>query len=90
MKRNLQIIYIGILILFCSSCSGFLDDYSQDLATVQSWKDLDELLLGDGYLKPGKLNMTSYSSYESPNLLFLHRSEERRVGKECVSTCLSR
>ena len=72
MKRNLQILYIGNLILFCSFCSGFLDDYSQDLATLQSWKDLDELLLGDGYLKPGKLNMTSYSSYESPNLLFLH------------------
>ena len=29
------------------SCSDFLEEYSQDLAKVESWTDLDELLLGD-------------------------------------------
>lgn len=36
----------------CVSCSDFLSEYSQDLAKVESWNDLDELLLGDGYLPP--------------------------------------
>ena len=42
---------IGALILSTISCSGFLKEYSQDLAYVRSYTDLDELLLGSGYLK---------------------------------------
>lgn len=38
-----------------SSCDSFLKEYSQDLAKVESWEDLDEVLLGDGYLPTGKM-----------------------------------
>lgn len=34
-----------------SSCDSFLQEYSQDLAKVTSWEDLDEVLLGDAYIK---------------------------------------
>src|SRR3546814_14883585 len=30
------------------------------------------------------------ANYKVPKKIYLHRSEERRVGKECVSTCRSR
>lgn len=40
----------GFLAVTATSCSDFLEEYSQDLAKVESWSDLDELLLGDGYL----------------------------------------
>ena len=33
-----------------SSCSNFLKEYSQDTDYVRSWEDLNELLIGDGYL----------------------------------------
>lgn len=32
------------------SCSSFLEEYSQDNDYVRSWKDLNELLLGDCYM----------------------------------------
>lgn len=45
----------SVLAMTATSCSDFLKEYSQDLAKVESWSDLDELLLGDGYLPPAKL-----------------------------------
>lgn len=39
-----------------TSCSDFLEEYSQDLAKVESWNDLDELLLGDAYFPPATLS----------------------------------
>lgn len=33
-----------------TSCDSFLQEYSQDLAKVNSWEDLDEVLLGAAYL----------------------------------------
>lgn len=38
-----------------SSCSDFLEEYSQDLAKVEGWSDLDELLLGSAYFPPANL-----------------------------------
>lgn len=42
--------FIGVLALLTMSCSGFLKEYSQDMAYVRSYTDLDELLIGSGYL----------------------------------------
>ena len=42
-----------------SSCSSFLEEYSQDQAQVETWQDLDELLLGDGYWAPSKFQTSS-------------------------------
>ena len=33
-----------------ASCSGFLEEYSQDTAYVRGYEDLDELLLGSVYM----------------------------------------
>lgn len=44
-----------IYILFCLSFIGcnYLEDYSQDLVIAKSVQDVDELLLGSGYLRYG-------------------------------------
>lgn len=47
-------IYACVLFLLTVSCSGFLEEYSQDLSKVEGFTDLDELLIGDGYWRPGK------------------------------------
>lgn len=56
---------ILILPLFFLSCSSFLEEYSQDLAKVESYTDLDELLLGDCYLTATKaVFKNSYLDFE--------------------------
>lgn len=45
-----------------TSCSDFLEEYSQDLARVESWRDLDEVLLGDGYMHSARI-VAAYSGY---------------------------
>jgi len=34
-----------------TSCGSFLEEYSQDTDYVRTWKDLDELLIGDCYME---------------------------------------
>src|SRR3546814_12225596 len=42
-----------------------------------------------GQIKPGETKQFTFTA-KYPGIFFYHRSEERRVGKECVSTCRSR
>lgn len=58
-----------------TSCQDFLEEYSQDKAQVETWEDLDELLLGDGHLEPTRfVNSDDGNSVsETPhNLDILH------------------
>ena len=48
------IIYIVILILL-SSCGNFLDEYSQDLVVPKTVSDLNEVLLGNGYIPSSEI-----------------------------------
>ena len=51
-----------IYILFCLSFIGcnYLEDYSQDLVIAKSVQDVDELLLGSGYLRYGSPDYMAY------------------------------
>ncbi|RHR82566.1 RagB/SusD family nutrient uptake outer membrane protein [Odoribacter sp. AF15-53] len=51
-------IFLYLLVWLTTSCSDFLEEYSNDLAKVESYSDLDELLIGDGYWYPS----TAYTS----------------------------
>lgn len=45
-------IYLAALCcIVCWSCSNFLQEYSQDQAYIRSYKDLDELLIGETYME---------------------------------------
>lgn len=64
-----------IFILFCTvcilgACSDFLQEYSQDLAKVESLSDLDEILLGKGYLPVGRFDYTDYGSIMPVSISF--------------------
>lgn len=43
-------IRMAALAMLAASCSDFLEERSQDTYYVSSYKDLDELLIGDCYL----------------------------------------
>ncbi len=73
MRRRLFLTILFFGTLAFSSCSKFLEDYSQDLSKVEGWQDLDELLLGDGYMKPSMITYRNSSvSFDNPNLVFMH------------------
>ena len=53
---------LATLTLLLQGCSKFLEEYSQDTDYVRTWRDLDELLIGDCYLPVSEsdfLNMTN-------------------------------
>ena len=58
MKNTLLI--IALLMPFYS-CNSFLEEYSQDLARVESIADLDELLLGGAYHQIGYISYEDYA-----------------------------
>lgn len=43
--------YLIPLLFFFNSCDSFLEEYSQDLTYAKTAADLDEILIGDGYMK---------------------------------------
>ncbi|WP_286525114.1 RagB/SusD family nutrient uptake outer membrane protein [Duncaniella freteri] len=53
------------------ACDSFLQEYSQDLAKVETWEDLDELLVGEGYFQSGSLDPEN-GSESGENIDFLH------------------
>ena len=61
----LSCVLFSLLPLF-TSCSDFLDEYSQDMSRVQTVTDLDELLTGDCLLPLGYVS-TANSTYSLYN-----------------------
>jgi hypothetical protein len=51
------------------SCGDFLEEYSQDTDYVRSWKDLDELLIGDCYWP---VQATQHFNAQSNAGMFIH------------------
>ena len=49
---NISLVF-SFLTLSLTACGDFLEEYSQDTAYVRSFTDLDELLLGSGYIPTG-------------------------------------
>ncbi len=54
MTKAKYIVCAAIALSTMSACGDFLEDYSQDTAYVRSYEDLDELLLGNGYMPTGE------------------------------------
>lgn len=83
-----KILYSAAILLTgvsATSCNDFLKEYSQDLAKVNSWEDLDEVLLGEGYLHIGRLySQNSYlASERDDHFDILHfMSDEIRMGED--------
>ena len=69
-------IYTWIIILYLinSGCSDFLEEYSKDQVYAASCEDLDEVLIGNGYMKskdPWRFSISMNSSVYYPELFVL-------------------
>lgn len=62
-KSMKYLVSAAIMTVGLTSCSDFLTEQSQDLARVESWRDLDEVLLGDGYMHSGRLYSANSGLY---------------------------
>ena len=50
MRKMIYVLWLCCLGGLFSACSGFLEEYSQDLTYIQTVDDLNELLVGSGYI----------------------------------------
>ena len=73
-------IFIVFLLFTLTACSGFLEEYSQDLAKVETVDDLNELLLGDAYLPVGFYEEYNSSALQPYNLFIHFMSDELQQG----------
>src|SRR3546814_6344730 len=87
--------YDVLLFFFCKQKTAYemrISDWSSDVCS----SDLGAAGLYDhgqaaGILLEGRVVQAGRAGYGTETLMrWLRRSEERRVGKECVSTCSSR
>lgn len=51
MNKYIKLAAVLLLATFTTSCSGFLDEYSQDMVIAKTVYHFDEVLLGNGYIK---------------------------------------
>lgn len=62
MKKINFYAFIGILVCFSTACGDFLEEYSPDKSYVRSYSDLEELLVGEAYMKNIAPNPWDYSA----------------------------
>ena len=73
MKKIYQLIACACLLLGTTACGDFLEEYSQDLARVKSYDDLNEILIGNAYLPTGLVaNEGYYVKPYNTNYMILH------------------
>ena len=51
MKKYYMILFFAISCVTFLSCGDFLQEYSRDLVYASSCTDLDEIMIGDGYMQ---------------------------------------
>ena len=80
MKLRYILSSIGMAWMLCG-CGSFLEEYSQDKDYITSWKNLDEVLMGDCYLPVNYIKQ--YKFFSNPGM-FLHlladEMEENNLG----------
>ncbi|MCR9011541.1 RagB/SusD family nutrient uptake outer membrane protein [Gabonibacter chumensis] len=80
MKKIFNLI-IGTLL--CVSCGDFLQEYSQDLTYANSCADLDEILIGNGYMKQSENSNVFYYGENYGYYPYLHLMDDD--SEECLT-----
>lgn len=65
-----NIVYLIIGCFLCVSCGDFLKEYSKDLTYASSCKDLDEVMIGNGYMKSDATSSLSSSLISQSTLYY--------------------
>ena len=65
-----NVIYLVIGCFLCISCGDFLKEYSKELTYASSCKDLDEVMIGNGYMRSRNTTSTMSSSLITKSELY--------------------
>ena len=71
----MKYIYYNMLIWLLASCS-FLEEYSQDTVYVRGYQDLEELLVGEGYMSAYAANSLAYQWGYYPYIHYMQDETE--------------
>ena len=63
---------IQIILIVLTSCSDFLEEYSQDQAYVKGYEDLDELLLGEAYMSRSVIREYQFGANNGAYYPYIH------------------
>lgn len=74
------LLFISILLSF-SSCKSFLSEYSGDLAYIKTVDDLDQLLIGSGYMEVNPRTPIDYNKFYFPFLHFISDETQEVIGE---------
>lgn len=81
-----RILYWIVFLLVFTSCGDFLEDYSQDLAYAASTSDLEELLIGNCYIKRTKSGTSLVTAGTSKHTFpWLHVMDDDCVERNSVA-----
>lgn len=85
LRRGLLGCSMTAAIALLTACGDFLEEYSQDTDYVRTWKDLDELLIGDCYMPVnGSGEFYRQANYGQFIHLLADEVEEQRSGYTIV------
>ena len=71
MKKMRRYLILMLCVLLFNSCGKFLEEFSQDLAYAESCADLDEILIGNGYMEQPE-GFTEASIYGNGYFPYIH------------------
>ena len=84
----MKYIYYNMLIWLLASCS-FLEEYSQDTVYVRGYQDLEELLVGEGYMSAYAANSLAYQWGYYPYIHYM-QDETEECSSDFVNSDYSR
>ncbi len=84
----MKYIFYSVLIWLLGSCS-FLEEYSQDTVYVRGYQDLEELLVGEGYMSAYAANALNYQWGYYPYIHYM-QDETEECGSDFVNSDYSR
>ena len=74
-----KILYWIVCLGLFTSCGNFLEDYSQDLTYASSCTDLEELLIGNGYIQQCTNTAFSVSGSDSYYCPWIHVMDDDAI-----------
>lgn len=80
-KSPILHLLVIIILIGLSSCKSFLNEYSGDLAYIKTVDDLDQLLIGSGYMEVHPRTPLDYNNFYFPFLHFISDETQEVIGE---------
>lgn len=80
-KSILPYLLVLSVLIGVTSCKSFLNEHSEDLAYIQTLDDLDQLLMGSGYMEVNPRTPLKYSNFYFPYIHYISDETQEVIGE---------